>query len=257
MTCRCPACRSSLSPELESVFTDGRRSRPDELATGWSQELEVDRSSVAYVRWLQQSLNTILGSRLGIDGNAGSMTRSALREFQRRAGLTTDGLMGPQTEAALLRAGAAQPPQASAGSAAPASSASTPPNVDIVSVRGIQVARQIGPQLEALLAAAEADGVRLGGSGYRSVQRQIELRRKNCGASEYDIWRKPSSQCTPPTATPGKSMHEQGLAVDFRYNDAGIEDRSNPGYQWLARNAGRFGFINLPSEAWHWSINGR
>ena len=52
-------------------------------------------------------------------------------------------------------------------------------------------------------------------------------------------------------------MHEQGLAIDFQYNGAGIKDHSNPGYQWLARNAARFGLMNLPSEPWHWSVNGR
>ncbi|MDP9072547.1 MAG: hypothetical protein M3N68_14935 [Actinomycetota bacterium] len=29
-----------------------------------------------------------------------------------------------------------------------------------------------------------------------------------------------------------------------------------PGFQWLAGNASRFGFYNLPSEPWHWSVNG-
>lgn len=26
---------------------------------------------------------------------------------------------------------------------------------------------------------------------------------------------------------------------------------------WLHANAGRFGFVNLPSEPWHWSVDGR
>jgi hypothetical protein len=25
----------------------------------------------------------------------------------------------------------------------------------------------------------------------------------------------------------------------------------------LRRNAGRYGFYNLPSERWHWSVDGR
>lgn len=128
---------------------------------------------------------------------------------------------------------------------------------DIVSVRGIKVARQIASQLNSLLATAEADGIKLGGWGYRSNQNQIDLRKKHCGTSHYDIYEKPSSQCTPPTARPGASMHEKGLAIDFTNNGRGITNHNNPAFKWLAKNAGRFGLRNLPSEPWHWSVNGR
>lgn len=129
--------------------------------------------------------------------------------------------------------------------------------VDIVGVRGIKVARQIAPKVEALLAAAEADGIGLGGWGYRSHDKQIELRKSHCGPTHYDIYQKPSSQCTPPTATPGKSMHEKGLAIDITYNGNTIKSRNSPAFQWLSRNAEKFGLFNLPSEPWHWSVNGR
>jgi LAS superfamily LD-carboxypeptidase LdcB len=126
-----------------------------------------------------------------------------------------------------------------------------------VQVRGIIVARQIAPHITALLAAAEADGVRLSGGGFRTLQEQIALRRKNCGSSNYDIYEKPSSQCTPMTAKPGTSNHERGLAIDFTYNGRSIETQSNPGFRWLAANAARFGLKNLPKEAWHWSVDGK
>jgi len=126
-----------------------------------------------------------------------------------------------------------------------------------VSVRGIKVARQIAPQVDRLLTAASTDGIKLGGGGYRSPAAQIELRRKHCGPTEYDIYKKPSSQCNPPTATPGKSNHEKGLAIDFTYNGRTIKTRDNPAFRWLATNAGTFGLYNLPSEPWHWSINGK
>ena len=129
--------------------------------------------------------------------------------------------------------------------------------LDIVNVRGIQVARQIAPQVDRLLAAAAAAGIRLSGGGYRSPAKQIELRRKHCGPTEYDIYKKPSSQCTPPTATPGKSNHEKGLAIDFTYNGSTIKTRDNPGFRWLAANAANYGLYNLPSEPWHWSPNGK
>ncbi len=67
----------------------------------------------------------------------------------------------------------------------------------------------------------------------------------------------PSSQCRPPTARPGASMHEQGKAIDFTYGGRTIGTRSSPGYKWLAAHAASYGFYNLPSEPWHWSTNGR
>ena len=35
-----------------------------------------------------------------------------------------------------------------------------------------------------------------------------------------------------------------------------IRSRSHPAFSWLADNAERFGFYNLPSEPWHWSTTG-
>ena len=83
---------------------------------------------------------------------------------------------------------------------------------------------------------------------------QIATRRANCGTSDYDVYEKPASQCSPPTARPGQSMHEQGLAVDFVHQGR-ILTRSSPAFRWLQANAARFGLYNLPSEPWHWSVN--
>ena len=107
-----------------------------------------------------------------------------------------------------------------------------------------------------LLDAARADGIALGGSGYRDTSAQIALRRQNCGTSDYAVWDMPPDQCSPPTARPGMSMHELGLAIDFTANGRFISSRTDPGFVWLAANAGRFGFSNLPSEPWHWSTTG-
>ncbi len=128
--------------------------------------------------------------------------------------------------------------------------------IDLTTVRGITVATRIAGNLERMLNAADADGMRFGGSGYRSPSAQVAVRKRNCGTSEYAIYEKPSSSCHPPTAKPGQSMHEQGLAIDFTYNGSVINSRSNAGYRWLKANAARYGFYNLPSEAWHWSTNG-
>ena len=126
-----------------------------------------------------------------------------------------------------------------------------------VVVDGIRVHTSIADDLGALLAAAEADGIALSGWGWRDSQAQIRLRRQHCGTSEYAIYRMPSSQCRPPTARPGSSQHERGLAIDFTYNGGSISTRSSPGFRWLAANAAAYGLKNLASEPWHWSTTGR
>lgn len=111
--------------------------------------------------------------------------------------------------------------------------------------------------LTSLLAAASADGISLCGGGYRDPSEQIALREANCGTSYYDIYEAPSSSCSPPTARPGTSNHEQGLAVDFTCNGSGtISSRGSACFQWLAAHGADYGFYNLPSEPWHWSNDG-
>jgi LAS superfamily LD-carboxypeptidase LdcB len=107
-----------------------------------------------------------------------------------------------------------------------------------------------------MLAAASADGLTLGGGVYRSSESQIALRKAHCGTSDYAIYEMSPSSCSPPTARPGQSMHEQGLAIDFTCGGGGALGRSSPCFSWLQRNAGSYGFSNLPSEPWHWSVNG-
>ena len=65
-----------------------------------------------------------------------------------------------------------------------------------------------------------------------------------------------SNQC-PPTARPGHSNHERGLAIDSINGGQFIRSHDDPAYQWLAAHAGSFGLMNLPSEPWHWSVDGR
>ncbi len=127
----------------------------------------------------------------------------------------------------------------------------------IVKVGVFWVHVDIAENLRQMLDAAAADGIQLAGWGYRDHAAQIRLRRSHCGTSNYAVYHMPSSQCRPPTARPGASMHEQGKAIDFTYNGRTIGSRSSPAFQWLAANAGRYGFRNLPSEPWHWSTNGR
>jgi peptidoglycan hydrolase CwlO-like protein len=128
--------------------------------------------------------------------------------------------------------------------------------IPLGTTHGITVAASIVNQLDAMLNAADADGISFGGSGYRDPNQQVALRQQNCGSSQYDIYEKSPSQCRPPTARPGQSNHERGLAVDFTYGGSAIQSHSSPGWQWLNAHAGAYGFYNLASEPWHWSVDG-
>lgn len=128
---------------------------------------------------------------------------------------------------------------------------------DTERVNGIRVHRSIAASVQALLDHAAADGITLSGWGWRDPATQIRLRREHCGTSDYAVYQMPSSQCSPPTARPGRSQHERGLAVDFTYNGRSISNHSNAGFRWLRANAAAYGFRNLASEPWHWSTTGR
>ena len=100
---------------------------------------------------------------------------------------------------------------------------------------------------------------KIGGWGWRSQDSQINLRTKHCAgsdgvASHHDIWMKSASQCSPPTARPGTSSHQNGLAIDFYCGSGGSLSQCAGGatFRWLDSNAAQYGLINLPSEPWHW-----
>lgn len=124
------------------------------------------------------------------------------------------------------------------------------------STNGIVVAASIRGRVAGMVNAAAADGIALRGSGYRSPSMQVVLRRAHCGSSTFAIYQMRASSCRPPTARPGQSMHEQGLAIDF-VDGGGTLTRGSRAYRWLKANAHKYGFFNLPSEPWHWSVNGR
>jgi LAS superfamily LD-carboxypeptidase LdcB len=126
----------------------------------------------------------------------------------------------------------------------------------LATTHGITVAASIVDQLSAMLDAATAAGLHFSGSGYRDYDTQVALRRAHCGPTSYDIYYRPSSECSPPTARPGYSMHEQGLAIDFAESGNALTSHDDAGWKWLDANAATYGFKNLDSEPWHWSTNG-
>jgi D-alanyl-D-alanine carboxypeptidase len=123
---------------------------------------------------------------------------------------------------------------------------------DTTTVDGVTVHRSVAFAFRRMVGDAKSAGISLSGGGFRTKQRQVELRKSN-GCP--DVWTAPASSCRVPTAIPGRSLHEIGLAVDITSGGRTITG-SSPAFRWLAANAGKYGYVNLPSEPWHWSITG-
>lgn len=125
-------------------------------------------------------------------------------------------------------------------------------NIILTGYKGMWISTEYLAKWKPLDEAANADNVNfIGSSCWRPTERQVELRRENCGTSNEAIYNMPSGSCSPPTARPGRSQHELGNAVDV--SDC---DRGSARWNWLNANAGRFDVHQLPSESWHWSTNG-
>lgn len=123
----------------------------------------------------------------------------------------------------------------------------------------IVVDARIAPNIARLVADAKAEGLTIGGSGFRSSKRQAELEAAHCTGIGT-----PRRKCSPPTAPPGRSQHEFGLAVDLTCNGTLIRSRDNDCYRFIVRTGGapkgqpsKYGLINLGSEPWHHSTTGR
>lgn len=61
-------------------------------------------SKGAAVKTLQQNLNTVMKSKLVVDGDFGPATESAVKAFQKKYGLSSDGVYGPASAAMMKSA---------------------------------------------------------------------------------------------------------------------------------------------------------
>ena len=128
-----------------------------------------------------------------------------------------------------------------------------------VNIDGIQIHVSMADQLQRMMNHAASEGINFQGWGWRSNQRQRELRVENGCVPHINhpgMMTVRPSDCGTPTAIPGRSRHERGTAIDFHVGGSSIKSRSHPHFLWLAENAATYGFFNLPSEPWHWSSDG-
>ena len=242
-----------------------------------------------YNRWIQRSLNQVMGLNLTVDGDIGAKSRNAIRGFQQRSGLAANGVVDSQTERALVAAGA-MPPTGSTGPTPDGSGPDDatacgpftlapvenpgggrikdkriPDSSDIVVIQGAfaktPLHRLAAEARKALVCAARADGIKPPRlllptgilSGFRSPKLQASLRRSSeatHGSQNLGTW----------VAKPGSSAHQSGRAIDFylgipndRRNVTRL--RQTSAYKWMAANAQRFGFYPYPAEPWHWEYN--
>ncbi|MCB9641621.1 MAG: peptidoglycan-binding protein [Myxococcales bacterium] len=211
-------------------------------------------ASGQHVKTLQNRLKDLGFNPGGVDGKFGPGTAKAVRNFQWAAGLGQDGVVGPKTWSALEK-----------GKSAIKNHGTPPSNANVPGLgatqnttgyvngraRNIQVAKVEGKLAEVDTAkaylrmkqAAARDGVHLQiNSGFRTMEQQRYL---------YNGWinRKPGFN---PAAKPGYSNHQSGVALDL--NTQGVSRSQGTGkvYNWLAKNAHKYGFKRIPIEHWHW-----
>ncbi len=141
------------------------------------------------------------------------------------------------------------------------------PNSDLVAIApGLQLHRDAAPALEAMRAAAAAEGIDIRVlSAFRSIalQKQIFFDVK----SERN---QSSLERAQVSAPPGFSEHSTGYAVDLGDGRAPATDLSTSfdgteAFRWLQTNANRFHFhLSFPQsnrqgvsyEPWHWRFEG-
>ncbi len=93
-------------------------------------------------------------------------------------------------------------------------------------------------------------------SGYRTCTEQGQLRAMACGIGNYNLFQKPISQCAPPTEPAGRSLHNEGLAVDLACSGYSVFAYS-PCYTWLKPRAHLYQVQEHQLEPWHWSTTGK
>lgn len=113
---------------------------------------------------------------------------------------------------------------------------------ELVKINNKNIVKEVAVYVIAMLEAAKQDGIDLRvTSGFRTMKEQADLFNIN------------KTTTTILASKPGYSTHQTGIAVDFN-----VFEKQGKVYEWLVKNAYRFGFIRtIPSERWHWEYWGK
>ncbi len=77
------------------------------MARGMKEEignlaaLEQAEKNEEDMKWVQESLNKLMGTTLPTDGDFGAKTKSVVMQFQKKYGLQADGIPGPKAKAKM------------------------------------------------------------------------------------------------------------------------------------------------------------
>ena len=137
----------------------------------------------------------------------------------------------------------------------------------LVKVDGFRIRKDCAEAFKEMKKSAKRDGIRIKVvSGYRSSHYQIQVFRRKFkdrkGDYVYPTDEQMKARLTY-SAPSGYSEHHTGLAVDINETEDWFKD--SPAYEWLLKNASRFGFeLSFPEnnaqglgfEPWHWRYIG-
>ena len=125
---------------------------------------------------------------------------------------------------------------------------------------GLELRKIAADALQEMAEAAATEGITFTvGSAYRSAAYQAQVYER-----EVQMYGKEAADRE--SAQPGKSQHQLGMVVDFSPIDDAFA--KTPAFQWLKKNAGRFGWaLSYPDgyeditgyrwESWHYRYVGR
>jgi peptidoglycan hydrolase-like protein with peptidoglycan-binding domain len=197
-------------------------------------------SNGASVTRLQQLLQK-KGYNVADDGDFGPNTETAVKKFQAAHGLKDDGVVGPKTWSALRSTGGIRPPPAGGGKKVTAYVQGKASSITVHHVGNGQYLRaDAAKNFKALQAAgAKAGFTFTATSGFRTMAQQKALYQKFLNGTGNKA------------APPGKSKHQNGIAMDI----GGVGSYSTRAYNWLKATASKYGFKDdVRGEYWHWSF---
>lgn len=158
------------------------------------------------------------------------------------------------------------------------------PSSRIIELNGCLLERDAAYTMSLMIEAAAEDGVKLRPAWcYRTIEQQRATYDRNCPVIEQFIplvnpadgqplvgddgeqllGKETTRECSLPTASPSRSNHGWGRAVDFEVRKR-VMACGDVSFRWLNENAHRFGWVHPEwarcggelEEPWHWEYGG-